>query len=378
MIILACNSSKKQLERGNYDEAVENSVKKLRKKANNPKEIEILENAYPKANQKDLDRISFLQKEGRPDRWEEIAKLNTNLKNRQNLVKEITPLSIDGRTVNYQYVDYDRDIVIAQRNAADFLYNNAKKIINGNDRLANRQAYYQLVKVKELNPVYADIDKLIKTAKETGTNFVMITLKNSTYFSLSNEFKEDLLSFGSFNLDNEWVKYTISPNGDELQYDYTIYVNIKKIDISPEQVKESSFEEKKKIQDGWEYDLDAKGNVRKDTSGNDIKKAKYKNISCRVREIVQHKAAYISGSVEYFENQANRKIQEAPISAEHIFEYGVCNANGDLNALTEETRKRLGNRPVPFPSDMDMIFGATQTLRDAIIDVLRRNSQIIK
>ena len=26
------------------------------------------------------------------------------------------------------------------------------------------------------------------------------------------------------------------------------------------------------IQDGWEYELDRKGNVKKDTSGNDIKK----------------------------------------------------------------------------------------------------------
>jgi uncharacterized protein YceK len=44
IILSGCGSSKKQLQKGNYDAAIAKAVKQLRKDPNDVKQIEILEN----------------------------------------------------------------------------------------------------------------------------------------------------------------------------------------------------------------------------------------------------------------------------------------------------------------------------------------------
>ncbi len=374
-----CSSSKKYVQKGNYNTAVEVAVKKLRKKRNSEEDILALEQAYPKANQKDRDRILFLQQEGNPDRWEEIMQRYENLKRRQNLVNEVLPLQLNGRTINYKTINYDKKIIAAKKEAANFYLAHAKKMMETNNIENNRIAYYELLKAKKYNPALQNIAALIQKAKANGTSYVLVTFKNSARYNLSKEFKEDLLSFGTERFDDEWLEYTITPSARKKNnYDYTIFINIKRIEISPEQVKESSFEESKRIQDGWEYELDGRGNVKKDSLGNDIKRKKYKTIQCEVIETLQFKSALIAGTVEYVDAATQRKIKELPVSAENFFEHAVYSANGDLKALKRETRRKIGGRPAPFPTDEDLIYGTNQTLRQAIIDILRRNSRSIK
>ena len=50
IVMSGCNSSKKQLEKGNYDAAIEKAVKQLRKDRSDKKQIPILESAYKIAN----------------------------------------------------------------------------------------------------------------------------------------------------------------------------------------------------------------------------------------------------------------------------------------------------------------------------------------
>ena len=72
LFISSCNISRKQLQRGQYDIAVNTAVVKLQRKPTKEKEILVLEEAFPKAVEKDNERIKFLHTEGKPDRWEEI------------------------------------------------------------------------------------------------------------------------------------------------------------------------------------------------------------------------------------------------------------------------------------------------------------------
>ena len=76
--IYACSTAKYAQEatnRGNYEEAIELSIKKLAsnktKKRNQP-HITILKNAFEKATSRDLSRIKFLKKDRNPENLEEI------------------------------------------------------------------------------------------------------------------------------------------------------------------------------------------------------------------------------------------------------------------------------------------------------------------
>ena len=85
-----CGSSKKQLEKGNYDAAIEKAVKQLRKDPNDKKEAANLETAYKISNDQDNEKIRLLKTEGKASGWDEIYLLYKKLyEEADNLLKKI-------------------------------------------------------------------------------------------------------------------------------------------------------------------------------------------------------------------------------------------------------------------------------------------------
>ena len=138
------------------------------------------------------------------------------------------------------------------------------------------------------------------------------------------------------------------------------------------------YTETKEIEDGFEYVFDENGNVKKDSLGNDIKIPKYKTISCNVVEFFQRKTAIISGQLEYYDNRTQKLIKAEPITAQSVFENAYATANGNLNALKPETRKKLNLKPVPFPTDEAMVLQAGETLKKMTRDILVKNKNLFK
>ena len=61
LIFISCNTSKKNLQRGNYDGIIAKSVKKLIKNPDNNKEAILLDKAYKLANERNLDAIKIFE-----------------------------------------------------------------------------------------------------------------------------------------------------------------------------------------------------------------------------------------------------------------------------------------------------------------------------
>ena len=139
---------------------------------------------------------------------------------------------------------------------------------------------------------------MIAEAKYMGTNRVLVSVINSTPLRLPEDFMENLLAINTYGLNSEWVEYHFKPLDQETVFDYYIDVNLQIIDVSPERINENDRLIKRKVQDGFEYVLDSRGNVMKDTAGNDIKIPKYKELSCTVIEKVQQKTVTLKGEVE--------------------------------------------------------------------------------
>lgn len=92
LLLSGCGSSKKQLQKGNYDAAIDKAVKQLRKDPKDEKQLAILTQSYKVANEQDQERIRFLKMENKPSNWDEIYQLYNALNNRQSLVRTVTPL----------------------------------------------------------------------------------------------------------------------------------------------------------------------------------------------------------------------------------------------------------------------------------------------
>ncbi len=378
MLIAGCASSLKQLQRGNYDEAIKTAVKKLRVNPTDQEQIKVLDKAYLLANQQDHDRIKFLKEEGSPYNWDEIFERYSKLKARQTLVSTVLPLQLGAQIIDYEYIDYDSEIILAKRKAADYFWNHANELMKKGDKESYRQAYYEFQKAKEYAGNINNINKLIKEAHWNGISRVFVSFENKTPLNLPDQFKKELMDFGVTDFNSEWVEFHITNPGNNTYYDYFTIVNLKKIEVSPEQVQQKDRMESKEIEDGWEYILDDNRNVVKDSEGNDIKIQKKRTISCTLIETHQYKAAKLEGDIELVHNKPRKVIKQVPIGAESIFDHISARAVGNVNALSDESKKLLKNKSVPFPRDLDLIIDGTETFKKSIRGGLGNLRRLIK
>jgi hypothetical protein len=377
VIMSGCGSSKKQLEKGNYDSAIEKSVKQLRKDRTDKKQIDILESAYKIANEQDNERVRFLKMEGKPNNWDEIYLVYKRLSDRQSLVRTVTPLSTGGRSVEFPYVDYLQDMIAAKRKAADFYYAHGNELMKSNIKESFRQAYNEFVRAKDYVGDYDGINDKILEAKYKGMSRVFVSIQNKSILKFPKEFEDDLLALDLPKLNTNWVEYHTQNLSNNIDYDYFVNVNIKNVAVSPDQTMQIDSVFKKEIEDGFIYVLDKKGNVMKDTLGNDIKQKKYKTVQCALAETVQRKSCRIDGDIEVIQMNPNKVLKKDPIGAQSNFENISSRALGDMQALTPQQLNRTRSKVVPFPSDIEMVIRCSESLKQAIRGAMQNNRRFI-
>ena len=378
IIMSGCGSSKKQLERGNYDAAIEKSVKQLRKDRSDKKQIAVLENAYKIANEQDNERVRFLKMEGKPNNWDEIYLVYKRLSDRQSLVRTVTPLNDGGRSVDFPYVDYMQDMVNAKRKAADFYYAHGIELMKSNIKESYRQAYFEFIRAKDYVGDYEGIDNKILEAKSKGISRVFVSIQNKSILKFPKEFEDDLLALNLPSLNSQWVEYHTQNLNDNTEYDYFVNVNVKNIAVSPDLSVPKDSVIKKEIEDGYSYVLDKSGNVMKDTLGNDIKQKKYKTVQCALAETVQRKACRIDGDIEVIQMNPNKTLKKDPIGSQSNFENISSRALGDLQALNQQQLARTKSQIVPFPTDIEMVVRCSESLKKAIRGVMMNNKRFIQ
>lgn len=377
ILLFGCGSSKKQLEKGNYDAAIQKAVKQLRKDKTDVKQADILEQAYKVSNEQDNERIRMLKMEAKANNWDQIYLVYKALNDRQSLVRTVTPLTVNGRSVDFPYVDYMPEMVNAKRKAADFYYAHGNELIKSGLKESYRQAFAEFMRAKEYVGDYEGIDSKIQEAKIQGMSRVLISIQNTSILKFPKEFEDDLLALDLPRLNSEWVEYHTQNLNENIQYDYYVNVNIRNVAVSPDQSVQRDSVIKKEIEDGFSYVLDKKGNVMRDSLGNDIKQKKYKTVQCALVETIQRKACRIDGDVEVIQLNPNKIVKKDPIGAQSNFENVSSRALGDLQALNAKQLERTKTAIVPFPNDMEMIMRCSESLKLAIRGMIQNDRRFI-
>jgi len=377
IILSGCGSSKKQLQKGNYDAAIQKAVKQLRKDPADVKQIDILTQAYKVSNDQDNERVRFLKMEAKPDSWDDIYLVYKALNDRQSLVKTVTPLNANGRSVDFPYVDYVPDMVNAKRKAADFYYAHGNELMKNRIKESYRQAYGEFLRAKEYVGDYEGIDSKIQEAKVQGMSKVFVSIQNTSIIKFPKEFEEDLLALDMPRLNSEWVEFFTQNLNENTQYDYFVNVNVKNVAVSPDQSIQRDSVIKRDIEDGFYYVLDKKGNVMRDSLGNDIKQKKYKTVQCALVETVQSKACRIDGDIEVIQMNPNKQLKKDPIGAQSNFENVSSRALGDIQALNARQLERTKTSLAQFPTDIEMIMRCSESLKKAIRGAIQNDRRFI-
>ena len=377
LILSGCGSAKKSLTKGNYDEAINRAVDNLRRNPSSEKDILALEQAMNIALEQDNERLRFLKTEGRADSWDAIYQLYQKMYNRQMLVRTVTPLTYKGKTVDFPYVDYLVEMTAAKRNAADFYFAHAKQLMDEGRKESYRQAYMEFLRVKDYVGDYNQINDFLEQSRYLGISRVLVRVTNNSLVNFPEEYNRELLNLNVASLNTDWVEYYSTILNQNMELDYVVNVNINNVGVSPDRQFESDTLIKKDIEDGFEYVLDSRGNVRKDSLGNDMKTPKYKTLQCALIQTVQQKECTIQGVVEYVELEHEQIMRTEPIAAVSSFENISARAIGDVAALNAQQKESINSSIVPFPTDFDMIFMSSDALKMSIREALIRNRNVI-
>ncbi|MCU0377391.1 MAG: hypothetical protein MUC78_03955 [Bacteroidales bacterium] len=377
LLMSGCGSSKKQIESGNYDAAISVAVKELRKNPKSEKDILSLERAMPIVMEQDNERIRYLKMEGKPGSWDEIYLIYKKMNDRQSLVRTVTPITYKGRTIEYAYVDYMQEMIIAKNKAADYYYAHGQELMKNGTKDSYRLAYEEFARAKEYVGDYEGIDQMMQESRYLGISRAYVDVKNFSATKFPEDFEKELLALDLPRLNSDWVEYYTTVLNDQTQYDYLVNVNIRSVAVSPDKQFQRDSLVKRTIEDGFEYVKDSRGNVAKDSLGNDIKVKKYKEVQCALIQTFQVKECVIQGDVEIIALNPEKMIKKEPIGATSNFDHVSARAIGDVNALSPEQKQMLQSQVAPFPLDIDMVLMCTENLKMAIRGFMETNRRFI-
>lgn len=379
-LTFSCGGKKKTftaLNTGNYDQAINTSVNKLRTNKNKKGKqdyILILEEAFLKAVDRDMNAIAFLEKEGNPANLERIYNSYNTLKNRQERIRPLLPLYHveQGRNANFSFDNYDQRILDTKEKLSAYLYNNAKNLLSNAKRKTDyRSVYNDLVYLEKISPNYKNTNNLIEEAHFKGTDFVKVSLKNNTNVIIPRRLEDDLLNFSTYGLNDLWTVYHNEPQRS-VNYDYLMEVSFREINISPEQIRERQLEKEKLVKDGWEYLLDEDDEFVRDEEGNKIKIDKMVTVRCEYYEFIQLKEAQVVGNVQYKNLNTKQLLDAFPLSSTYIFEHIYANYNGDKRALDDDLIRYLGLQAVQFPTNEQMVYDSGEDLKNKLKGIITR------
>ena len=372
ILLSGCNSSEKLLQKGEYDRAIEKAVKKLRKDPGNDKELYVLKEAYTKANSFDLEQISFLEKEGRSENYVRIYQLYGRLDRRQDRIKTLpTRLMSEFRIVNY-----DDELIASKEQAAETAYQQGLDYLDLGGKENARRAFYEFENVQSLYPNYKDVNDLQKEAAYLGTNQVLFIVENNSEVMLPERFESELKKISLGDLNNRWIQYSVYENED-VEYDYFVALNINRITLSPEGLEREKYSETTEIQDGTRYVLDDRGNVMKDSLGNDIKVPNMVNVTAEIQTQRQFKEATVGGSLDYVDLRTEQLVKSENIGVTAVFEHLSGSYTGDERALSQDSKEVIARNAVPFPDDEFMLMDAATLLKERAKDIMYRNRELL-
>ncbi len=381
-LFIGCGGVKKTQEAinyGNYDEAINIALKNLRsdkfKKSNEPYAL-MLEEAFAKANERDLDQVKFLQKEANPANFETIYTIYDKLNKRQEMIRPLLPLQIisTGKNAKFQLNDYTNQLISSKQNVTQYLYDNAvNSLQNSKNKIDFRNTYDDLNYLNQINPNYKNTNTLIEEAHFKGTDFIYVFMQNQSDKVIPIRLEQDLLNFETYGLNTLWTVYQ-STKQAQIKYNYEIEINLREINISPEQIHEKEIIQEKQVSDGWQYLKDSKGINVKDSLGNAIKVDKFKTIKSTVYQNIQYKSVQIIGQIKYFDLATNQLIKSYPLESGFVFEHRYATYKGDRNALDKEYLDLLAFKFVPFPSNEQMIYDSGEDLKLKIKNIISSNT----
>ncbi len=339
------------------------------------KHVKAIETAFKRLNTSDLNHVDNLKAKDNPKYWEEILSIYRRINSRQKLLAVRLPIrSEDGYKAVFKFIKTGSLEKQATINSANYLYDKAMSYMqsarSGNKNRA-LQAYNTFNKVSKFITNYKDVTELVEEAYNLGQTRILVSFANKSRSIIPRRFASNLLGFNIQKLNSKWIKFYNSID-KSMNYDITATYVLDFVDASPEREIIKHVIETKEVSNGWEYVFDENGNVLKDTLGNDIKEERFKILSADVAHVIMEKSIGIDGRFVIKNIKSGQIILDKPVRGRAVFDEHFSRFNGDINALSEETKRKLRKGSINFPSHEELLLPISFDLKLDIVRELER------
>ena len=379
ILFSACGVKQTQnlLSSGNYDQAIDNAISNLRTnkdKKGKQDYVYLLEEAFAKAKERDLNIISLLAKDANPTQLEKMYNTYLQLNQRQEKIKPILPLRLlkEGRNAIFPFENYNDQIIDSKNALSAYLFANAKKLMASGDKMNFRNAYDDLEYLNKINPNYKNVKQLLEESLFKGSDYVLVYTKNETNMIIPVRLQNDLLDFSTLGLNDKWTVYHINKLKN-INYDYGLMINFRNIYISAEQIKEREFSKERIIKDGSKKLIDANGKEVFDVNGKVVMVDNLRTVNASIYEFKQFKSCQITAKIDYVNYKNNQLLKTFPITSEYVFENIYATYKGDRRASDDNYYSYFDRKAVVFPSTEQMIYDTGEDLKSKIKSIITQN-----
>ena len=373
LISFGCSPIKKinnNVVSGEFDKAIDKTISELKKIKNKKKKIQyelILTDIYDRSVINSKDKISRFKKDGNPEFFDDIYFEYEKLIIRQNKLKNIS-----SERLNFNFENYDSELINFRYKTSDYFLEISNSLISNDNKFDYRKAHNYLTIIETINPNYLQTRSLIELCLVEGKDNILLTVLNESKSVLFEDLENDILNIKGYDLNSTWKSFFTKNDSFEVKYDFYIDLAFKSFIISPERLVQREGSREKNIVDGLTYQLDAEGNVMKDSLGNDIKIDKLIKISVKTIESIQSKSAMVLAEIRFLDKKKTI-IDKFPLESEFWFRNRFLEYDGDKRVLTNDEIKLSKKRFIPFPPDEVLILNNSENIKRKMKNIIYKS-----
>ena len=223
LLLAACSSGKKRLEKGDYDTAVYKAVKRLQQKPNFAKAEKVLRESYSLAVNEHMNVIEYHDNTNNPFKYDRMVREYEMVSYLNSAIRRY-PLYADLMSL----IDVKEELAFARGEAAMSHKGEGERLLAQNTKHRARDAYYQFVEAN--NFVQGTVStKMLDEAQEAGTVNVVLE------FSMRGGF------FRNYSSDMVYSK--VMTNFRNTRYRFLRVLEPGELDIIPDEIIEIEMDE---------------------------------------------------------------------------------------------------------------------------------------
>ena len=359
LILSACSTGKKALQKGDYFSAVTKAVERLKTSPDNKNATEVLKEGYPMTLEWSQEEMDLILSSNNQFKWEQAVGLMQQVNQLADLIRA-TPAA---RKIVTDPKNYSSELNMAFEKAAEERYNAGVAELGFNTRESARKAFDHFQKTDQLISNYKNVRELIAEAKDIATLRVVVQAipVNTQKYRLSSEF--------FYNQVFEYLNNQFRPSGFVSFY-------------SPGQAEKAGLMQPDFVVDMEFFDFSVGNLVRNEKEENvekqvkiesrDTTRIEYKKYTAKLKTYTDQVISAGSLRVRIYNASTDKLMTDeiVPGSFTWINEYAIF--AGDKEALDNRQLELTKRKTLPLPPEQDLFIELTKPIYNQVTQNLNR------